>query len=260
MNEQTLAPETNEEEYKEDNEIIDKNNFNQIITDNAPEEKIEKIPEVESKDFIIYLEENKDSKFCLNLCYDSNYFYFKLRKKEPVDISLFFYFNKLDYSTLVDKLALDGSKYSDFKSIDEIIKENLNKNEIFLKKAEKENLDMVIKLKDNYKNIVLYKREMNEDEKFEKILKELKDLKNINDDKIEELKKSAKEIEEFAEKKCQENKTELESLQLQVDQNTADIENETNEIELLKEEIDKIKSEIKENEDKTGNKKDCSVF
>ena len=257
MNEQTVAPETNEEEYKEDNEIIDKNNFNQIITDNKTEEKI---PEVESKDFIIYLEEDKDKKYCLNLCYDSDYFYFKLRKKEPVDISLFFYFNKLDYSTLVEKLALDGNKYADFNSIDVIIKENLNKNEIFLKKAEKENLDMVIKLKDNYKNIVLFKREMNEDEKFEKILNELKELKNVNDDKIEELKKSAKEIEEFAEKKCQENKTELESLELQVDQNTADIDNETKEIELLKEEIDKIKSEIKENENKNSNRNDCSVF
>jgi len=267
MDNKIIAPETPREGEKENkNEIIEEGKYNNIsnnITNynminiiNAP------IPDIQSKDYILYLENEKDknNKYYLNLFHDTYYFYFKLNKIEPENISLSFFFYKYDYSSLIDKLKIDEKLIPDFKSIEFYLLESLQKNNVYLKDETNATIYIIFKILDKESVITLLKQEMNENQKFEKIIKEINALKNVNEDKIEELKKISNEIKDEAELKCNQNREFLETLELQVNQNKADIDNETNEIELLKEEIQKIKDEIKENEDKVKNKKDCSIF
>ena len=178
-----------------------------------------------------------------------------------MDISLSFFYKKYDYSSLLNKLKIDNNKYVDFNSIEKEIINSLDKKEAYLKSKNNNTITFNFKINNEEKEIVLRKKEMNENEKFDKIVDELKELKNINEDKIGQLKKLSKEIEDDANKKCKEQKDILDTLELQVNQNKADIDNETNEIQLLKEEIEKIKEEVKDNEDKIkDNKKDCLIF
>lgn len=254
-----LSPETKDPENEGNNEIKEENkNQINVIKENNKEE--EDISDAKSKDYLLSLENENDKKYILNLYHDCNYFYFKLKKIDPEDISLFYFFNKYDFSTLVNKLKLDFDKYIDFKSIEKILLESLNDKNAYIKSEKNNSVNVSFKLMDLEKDIILLKTEMNEDEKFDKILEDINGLKNSNIDKIEELKKLSKEIEDDAEKKCKENKDILDSLELQVEQNKNDIDKETEEIQLLKEEIQKIKEEIKDNEDKIKNKKDCLIF
>ena len=132
--------------------------------------------------------------------FDSSYYYFKLSKKETINVSFVYHYHHFDYSTLLLKLKLDGEKYIDFKSIEAILIECLNKNNAILKKGNGESMKIIFKLMNNAGEINLGKENMTEEQKFEKVLNEIKDLKNINEDKIEEIKKSSKEIEEYVEK------------------------------------------------------------
>ena len=268
MNYKNIVAETPKEEEKENkNEIKEEEkysnnignniiNYNMINIINVP------IPDIQSKDYILYLQNEKDknNKYCLNLFHDTTYFYFKLNKIEPENISLFFFFNKYDYSTLIDKLKLSEKLIPDFKSIELCLLESLEKNNVYLKDETNTTIYIIFKIMDQERVIVLLKQEMDENQKFEKILKEINTLKNVNEDKIEELKKKSNEIKDETELKFNQNKELLDTLEVLVNQNKADIDNETNEIELLKEEIQKIKDEIKDNEDKVKNKKDCSIF
>ena len=253
-----ISLETNEPENEENNEIKEENKNKINIIENKINEKIPELKQL--KDYILSLQNENDKKYILNLYYDNKYFYFKLKKEESIDISLFYFFNKYDFSTLIDKLKLDYDKFIDFKSIENILIESLNDNKAYIKIEKNNSINVSFKLMDLEKDITLLKTEMNEDEKFDKILEDIKELKNSNLDKIEELKKLSKEIEDDAEKKCKENKDILDSLELQVEQNKNDIDKETEEIQTLKEEIRKIREEIKDNEDKIKNKKDCLIF
>ena len=253
-----ISLETKEPENEENNEIKEENKNKINMTENKIKEKISYSKK--SKDYILSLQNENDKKYILNIYHDNNYFYFKLKKQESIDISLFYFLNKYDFSTLIDKLKLDYNIFMDFNSIEKILIECLDENKAYIKSVKNNSINVSFKLMDLEKDITLLKTEMNEDEKFDKILEDIKELKNSNLDKIEELKKLSKEIEDEAEKKCKENKDILDSLELQVEQNKNDIDKETEEIESLKEEIQKIKEEMKDNEDKIKNKKDCLIF
>ena len=268
MNFKNIVPETPKAEEKENkNEIKEEEKYNdnsgsKIINYNMMNITNVPIPDVQSKDYILYLENEKDksNKYCLNLFHDTTFFYFKLNKIEPENISFSFFFNKYDYSTLIDKLKINEKLIPDFKSIELYLLESLDKNNVYLKDETNTTIYIIFKIMDKERVIVLLKEEMDENQKFEKIMEEINGLKNVNEDKIEELKKKSNEIKDEAELKCNENKELLDTLEVLVNQNKADIDDETNEIELLKEEIQKIKDEIKDNEDKVKNKKDCSIF
>ena len=203
--------------------------------------------------------------------FDSSHYYFKLSKKETINVSFVYHYHHFDYSTLLLKLKLDGEKYIDFKSIEAILIECLNKNNVILKKGNGESMKIIFKLMNNKGEINLNKENMTEEQKFEKVLNEIKDLKNINEDKIEEIKKSSKEIEEYVEKKCKENKIELEKLDKEVDKNKEDIDNQKKELDELNEALEDIKEKIKNNKaiiknnnnnnnNNNGSRTDCSVF
>ena len=264
----TLCPVTPIDEEKENkNEIKEEKKYNdnynsKIINDNMINIIKAPIPDIQSKDYMLYLENDKDKakKYCLNLFHDTTYFYFKLNKIEPENISLSFFFNKFDYSSLIGKVKINEKLIPDFKSIESLLLESLSKNNAYLKNETNTTIDIIFKIMEKESIINLLKQEMDENQKFEKIMKEIHSLKNVNEEKIEELKKKSKEIEDEATLKCNQNKELLDTLELQVNQNKADIDNETNEIELLKQEIQKIKDEIKDNEDRVKNKKECIIF
>ena len=265
MNYKNIVAETPKEEEKENkNEIKEEEKYSNNIGSNLINNNMINIinvpiPDIQSKDYILYLQNEKDknNKYCLNLFHDTTYFYFKLNKIEPENISLDFFFNKFDYTTLIDKLKINEKLTPDFKSIESLLLESLEKNNVYLKDETNTTIYVIFKMMDKERVIVLLKQEMDENQKFEKIMEEINSLKNVNEDKIEELKKKSKEIKDETELKCNKNKELLDSLEVLVKQNKVDIDNETNEIELLKEEIQKIKNEI---QDKVKNKKDCSIF
>ena len=259
------TPKTKEEKNKENkNEINEEvNNDNKInfpININDDNQPKEEISNFDIKDYILYSENNKENKYYLNLFHNNLYYYFKLSKDEPENVSFSFFFNKLDYPTLLNRLKANENLFPDFNSIEEILLKAIEKKEVYIKDESDITMNIVFKIMDKDLELKVYKEEMNENEKFEKISKEMKDLKYVNEDKIEELKKISKEVEDETNLKCSQNKELLDNLEMQVNQNKADIDSETNEIELLKEEIQKIKEEVKENEDKFNNKKDCVIF
>jgi hypothetical protein len=265
MNYNNIVLETPKDKEKENrNEIKEEEKYSNNIGSNLINNNMINIinvpiPDIQSKDYILYLENEKDknNKFCLNLFHDTTYFYFKLNKIEPENISLDFFFNKFDYTTLIDKLKINEKLTPDFKSIESLLLESLEKNNVYLKDETNTTIYVIFKMMDKERVIILLKQEMDENQKFEKIMKEISALKNVNEDKIEELKKKSKEIKDETELKCNKNKELLDTLEVLVKQNKVDIDNEANEIELLKEEIQKIKNEI---QDKVKNKKDCSIF
>ena len=254
-----ITPDTEEKEINDEEIQLNENNNNKMNIIKEPEKK-EDNSNTKYKEYILYQEKESNNQYILNLYYDKVYYYFKIKKKETIDISLYFFFNKLNYSSLLKKLNLNHDKFTDFKTIENYLIELLDKKEVYLKKEENDSIKIVFKSMDTEKELTLKKTEMNEDEKFEKIVNEINALKDVNEGKIEELKKMSKEIEEDADKKCKEQKETLDILEKQIDQNKADIDEETNEIELLKEEMQKIKDEIKENQDNLKHKKDCIIY
>ena len=185
MKNKILTPKPNEKENEVNNQIIETTEKeNEIIEKNdnnmnkINDQKKKKIPDIKSKDYILYLEGEKDNKYCLNMFFDSSHYYFKLSKKETIDVSFVYHYNHFYYSTLLLKLKLDGEKYIDFKSIEAILIECLNKNNVILKKGNGESMKIIFKLMNNAGEINLNKENMTEEQKFEKVLNEIKDLKN----------------------------------------------------------------------------------
>ena len=153
--------------------------------------------------------------------------------------------------------------FQDFKSIEELFLNILERNEAYLNDKTKDTINVYFTIMKEEQKIVLEKRDMNENEKFDLIVDELKSLKNVNEDKIEELKKLANEFEEETNKKFKENTELLDTLKLQVEQNKVDIDNETKEIQQIKDEIEKMKAEINNNEDNLNRGNDnnnCFIF
>ena len=95
-----ISPETNEPEYGEENpQMYNKiNNQTNMIDGNIIEEEMINF---KSQNYFLFLENNKENKYCLNLFHDTDNYYFKIQKNDPIDISLSFFFSKYDYTTLL---------------------------------------------------------------------------------------------------------------------------------------------------------------
>ena len=166
-----ITPDTEEKEINDEETQLNENNNNKMNIIKESEKK-EDNPNTKYKEYILYQEKESNNQYILNLYYDNKYFYFKLKKEESIDISLFYFFNKYDFSTLIDKLKLDYDKFIDFKSIENILIESLNDNKAYIKSEKNNSINVSFKLMDLEKDITLLKTEMNEDEKFDKILEE----------------------------------------------------------------------------------------
>ena len=184
-------------------------------------------------------------------------------QEEKIFNSFFYYFRKYDYSLLLKILELDPDSFTDFEPIKEVILDNLKKKKAFLTDETDIDIKIVFNINEMDRQITLLKFEMDNNDKFELVVKELNSVRRIEEDKINEIKKESKAFEEDTGKKCEEQKKILDEMEVQVNKNTQDIENQTKELEELKAEIERMKKEIKENENNPQNNNGndgCLVF
>ena len=150
------------------------------------------------KNIIDHREYNiENNEYNLRIEIDKEYIYFKLTKLSQ---SLeYFYRNKIDFQTVLQKFDLNPSNHSNFelKIFDKINK----KNKISIKINDDNSCNLIIKILDyieeeeKIKEIKLYKEYMNDKDKFNILYNEIKLIKKERN-KIE----SNKEIEEMKNK------------------------------------------------------------
>ncbi len=260
-------------DYENNNlNVINENSGNENVINENKDKKKEVIPDMKGNYHVIYYgkekKEEDNNRYYLGLHYDDEQYYFILKKGDPLDLSFSLYYNKFEFSNLVEHLNLNFDLFPDFKSVEELLINVLKRKEAYLNEKTEVSINVYFTIMGKEQKITLLKREMNDNEKFDLIVDELKKLKNVNDDKFEELKKLVNEFEEETNKKLKENTDILDTLKLQVEQNKVDIDNETKEIQKIREEISTMNTEIKEgenfannnNNNNNNNNENCFIF
>ena len=177
--------------------------------------------------------------------------YIHLKINESKNIPLYYYQNKYDYKTIIGKLHLDIRKYINLQNIFRLIDQayltnnmqfSLDNNKINL------NINLVTGNKINNYVLVLNKKKLEINEKFEIIFNEINNLKKENnsllkDYEFEKLQQLVNNLENKIYQKLQKNKKTLELLQ-KVEKDNEKISNENKKTILL------LKKQIKEIEDK----------
>lgn len=198
---------------------------------------------LEKKEYIInYL----NDKYNLIIKRDLVYIYFKLYKLE--EITLFKYKNKFYLKSIINHLKINPILYNDFDKIFKLIDECYSNNKIFLNKNN-DMMDLIMKLNENSKmndiTIHLKKSELNINEQFEVMIKEIKSIKiNSNillDDRLFGIELLLNDIKNDINNKISEEKKEMDSLGKKSLNNVTQIKKTYDEIEELKERIYKIK-------------------
>ena len=197
-----------------------------------------------------YLLTIKNISYKLIIYIEDIYIHFKI--KESKNIPLYYYQNKYDYKTIIGKLHLDSRKYINLQNIFRLIDQayltnNMqfsldNNNKINL------NINLVTGNKINNYVLVLNKKKLEINEKFEIIFNEINNLKKENnsllkDYEFEKLQQLVNNLENKIYQKLQKNKKTLELLQ-KVEKDNEKISNENKKTILL------LKKQIKEIEDK----------
>ena len=141
--------------------------------------------------------ENDDCNLRIEI--DHQYIYFILSKlNEPLE---YIYKNKLDLTTIINKLELNASKYTNLELILTII-DNLNKkNRILIKINEDNSCNLLFKLTNAFdgefiNEIKLYKEHMNNNDKFNILFSKIKNI-NIKEEgnkEIEDIKNKINEL------------------------------------------------------------------
>ena len=198
---------------------------------------------LEKKEYIInYL----NDKYNLIIKRDLVYIYFKLYKLE--EITLFKYKNKFYLKSIINHLKINPILYNDFDKIFKLIDECYSNNKIFLN-INNDMMDLIMKLNENSKmndiTIHLKKSELNINEQFEVMIKEIKSIKinsnNLLDDRLFGIELLLNDIKNDINNKISEEKKEMDSLGKKSLNNVTQIKKTYDEIEELKERIYKIK-------------------
>ena len=203
---------------------------------------------VQKKEYLITI---KNISYKLIIYIEDIYIHFKIN--ESKNIPLYYYQNKYDYKTIIGKLQLDSRKYINLQNIFRLIDQayltnnmqfslDNNNNKINL------NINLVTGNKINKYVLVLNKKKLDINEKFEIIFNEINNLKKENnsllkDYEFEKLQQIVNNLENKIYQKLQKNKKTLELLQ-KVEKDNEKISNENKKTILL------LKKQIKEIEDK----------
>ena len=132
------------------------------------------------REFNIKIEEDE---YNLRIEVDQEYIYFILSKlNEPLEYT---YKNKMDLLTIVNKLELNSSKYSNLELILNIFDIIYEKNKIIIEIKDDNSCNLLIKLinifeKEVEKEIKLYKEYMNNNDKFNILFNKIKLLNYSN--------------------------------------------------------------------------------
>ena len=209
----------------------------------TPKEKI-----LEHKEFLI---NTLNEKYNLIIERDSSFIYFKLYKSDEID--LYYYKNELELESIIKNLKLNSSKFRDLKDIFILIEKCYCNNNIFLQ----ENNDIINLIIKNVHDsntdenkICLFKSELNINESFDLIFKQIKKIKssgnNILDDRLSVIEVLLNDIKSDADTRINEGNKEINIIQEKVLKDVKEIKERSDEINKLKEKISYIKSQ-KEN-------------
>ena len=145
---------------------------------------------------------NENIDYILRIEIDQQYIYFILSKiNESLEYN---YKNKMDLLTIINKLELNPSKYSNLDLILKII-DNINKkNKIIININEDDSCNLLFKLinaldEEFTSEIKLYKEYMNNNDKFNILYNKINLIKNINNksEDNKEIKKIQNKINEL---------------------------------------------------------------
>ena len=157
---------------------------------------------------------NENIDYILRIEINQQYIYFILSKlNEPLEYN---YKNTMDLSSIINKLELNPSKYSNLDSILKII-DNINKkNKILININEDNSCNLIFKLinaldEEFISEIKLYKEYMNINDKFNILYNKINLIKNINNkneenEEIEKMKNKIKELNIYTKKREEEIK------------------------------------------------------
>ena len=209
----------------------------------TPKEKI-----LEHKEFLI---NTLNEKYNLIIERDSSFIYFKLYKSDEID--LYYYKNELELESIIKNLKLNSSKFRDLKDIFILIEKCYCNNNIFLQKNN-DIINLIIKnvhdSNTDENKICLFKSELNINESFDLIFKQIKKIKsnenNILDDRLSVIEVLLNDIKSDADTRINEGNKEINIIQEKVLKDVKEIKERSDEINKLKEKISYIKSQ-KEN-------------
>ena len=183
----------------------------------------------------------------LIISHDNKYINFIVK-----DQNIFFqYKNEFDLQNIIQNLKLNVYFYNDLNKIIELLdKVFLNKKMIINYDGKNDAFNINIQLpeyfQEYYSNIILKKKELENNEKFEIILKEIKSIKNdtIIDNKLELITESLNNLKILINKKLNENDDLIKLLRNKIKNNETMLKTNEKEIELLKNEISRLKEII----------------
>ena len=187
--------------------------------------------------------------YLFTISHDNKYIYFII--KEQNNILFFQYKNEYDLQKIIQYLKLNVNFYNDLNKIIELLDKVFINKKMNISYNEKNDIfNINIKLQEYFQeydsNIILKKKELGNNEKFEIIIKEIKSVKNeiIIDKRLEIIIKSLNNLKILINKKLNENNDLIKSLKNKIINNETILKTNEKEIQLLKDEISRLKEII----------------
>ena len=205
---------------------------------------------------------NENNEYNLRIEIDKQYIYFIVSKLN--DSLNYNHKNKLDLLTIINKLELNASKFSNLELILKIFDRVYQKNKLDIKINDDNSINLLIKLlnvfeEETINEIKLYKDNMNNNDKFNFLFNQLKFIKNISakdgeHEKKDEFQNKLNEMNNNISKKeeeIKEIKDILNKKEEMIKEMNEKILNKENIIEIINESINKkLKNSIEEIETK----------
>ena len=200
--------------------------------------------------------ENKDeyimNEYKLLVYIEDKYIIFNINKLDS-NILLYHYQNKYELKEIINILNLNINLYDNLEKIRELINEAYLNKKLSIYNINNEmnlNLKLTIGFKEYEYLIILNKKELNINEKFEMIINKILLLKKSNNvlinDKFKEIEKLIFDLKDIVNKKMKENEDSINLLKNNIKDNKYLLQNNKKEIEYLKNEIlnNRIKSKL----------------
>ena len=202
-----------------------------------------------------------NKRYLFTISHDNKCIYFIIKEKNNILFSQ--YKNEYDLRKIIQYLKLNVNFYNDLNKIIELLdKVFLNKKMIISYNEKNKTFNINIKLSEYFQeydsNIILKKKELENSEKNEIIIKEIKSIKKdiIIDKKLEIITESLNNLKILINKKLNENNDLIKSLTNKIIKNESILKTNEKEIQLLKNEISILKDIIS---NKKANKEEKEI-
>jgi len=190
---------------------------------------------------------------------DSNYLYIKVFELIENKISPFYFKNKFDLNKMLSIFKLSQDQYNNLNKIMELFNDAYDKNNLRIS-INGNNLNIIVKIRNNSSieidcSINLIKNETTISDKFEIVIKEIKNIKNsknniLNNEKLLFIEKTIKDIQDSTRDKLKCNEELIIQLNFNIVEMNYQIRKNDEEIKALKSDLSKIKYDLKYKYDK----------